>query len=56
MLPAVSYKPYAIYSREKTGNIITFAQLEEVNLLSQTLSLLSETCDDTESGNKSDDD
>ena len=26
MIPAVSYTPYAISSREQTGNIITFAQ------------------------------
>ena len=45
----VSYTSYATSSREQTGNIIMFAQFEEVNLLS-------ETCDDTESGNGSDED
>ena len=36
MHPAVSYTPYAISSRGKTGNIITFAQFEEGNSLSET--------------------
>ena len=48
MRQAVSYPPYAKYSRKKTGNIITFAQFEEGNLLS-------ETRDYTESGEKYDD-
>ena len=48
MSPAVSYTPYATYSREKTNNIITFALFEEVNLLSRN-------CDNAESGNESDD-
>ena len=48
MRPYVTYTPCATYSREKTGNIIMFAQFEEGNLLS-------ETCNDTESGEKSDD-
>ena len=47
MQPAVSYVPYAKYSRGETGNIITFAQFEEGDLLS-------EICNDTESGNKYD--
>ena len=34
MQPAVSYVPYAKYSRGETGNIITFAQFEEGDLLS----------------------
>ena len=34
MLPDVPYTPYAAYSREQSGDIITFAQFEEVNLLS----------------------
>ena len=45
----VSYTPYAIYSKEKTVNIITFSQFEEGNLLS-------ETHDYIEIGNESDDD
>ena len=49
MRPAVSYIPYTIYSKEQTGDIITFAQFKEGNLLSQTR-------DDAESGEKSDDD
>ena len=47
--PAVSYIPYATYLREQTGDVITFIQFEEGNLLS-------ETCDNTESGNEYDDD
>ena len=39
---------------EQTGDIITFTQFEEGNLLSDTQNLLSETCDDIESGNESD--
>ena len=31
--PTVSYIPYATSSHEKTGNIITFAHFEEVNLV-----------------------
>ena len=46
--PSVSYIPYATSSRGENGDIITFTQFEERNLLS-------ETCDDTESGNKYDD-
>ena len=34
MRPAVSCIPYATSSREKTGNIITFTNFEEGNLLS----------------------
>ena len=47
MRSAVSYIPYAKYSKEQTGDIIKFAQFEEVNLLS-------ETSNNTESSNKSD--
>ena len=36
VLPAVSYISYATYSRVKTGNIITFAQFESGDLLSET--------------------
>ena len=31
--PAVSYIPYATLSHEQTGNIITFAQFEKVDLV-----------------------
>ena len=51
---AVSYITYAAYSREKTGNITTFAQFEEGNLWSETQNLLAETHDNTESDNESD--
>ena len=47
MLPAVTYTPYGTSSREKTGDIITFAQFEEGKKLTKT-------CNDSESGDKSD--
>ena len=40
---AVTYTPYATSSKEQTGDVITFAQFKEGDLLS-------ETCNDTESG------
>ena len=46
---ALSYKPCAKYSKKKAVNIITFAQFEEGDSLS-------ETRDDAERGDKSDDD
>ena len=36
MRPAVTYTPYATSSKEQTGDVITFAQFEERNLLSNT--------------------
>ena len=36
MLPSVTYTPYATSSIEQTGNIITFAHFEGVNILSET--------------------
>ena len=48
MLPDVTYIPYATSSKEKTGDIITFTQFEEGNLLS-------ENREDAEIGDKSDD-
>ena len=33
---AVTYTRYATYSKEQTGNVITFAQFEEVELLTET--------------------
>ena len=45
---SVTYTPCATSSRKKTGDIITFAQFEEGDLLS-------ETCNDAEGGDKSDD-
>ena len=48
MQPAVSYIPYDISSKEKTGDIITFTQFEEGDLPS-------ESHNNMESGNKSDD-
>ena len=49
MRPAVTYTPYAKFSKEKTGDIITFAQFEDEGLLS-------ETHDNAESGDRYDDD
>ena len=45
MRPAVTYTQYATSSKEQTGDVITFAQFEEGNLLS-------ETRNDTESGDE----
>ena len=47
MRPTVMYTPYATYSKEQTGNVIMFTQFEEGNLLT-------ETRNDTESGDESD--
>ena len=44
---AVTYTSYATSSKEQTGDVITFAHFEEGNLLS-------ETRNDTESGDESD--
>ena len=48
MRPAVTYTHCATSSREQTGNIITFTQFEEWNILTKTRN-------DAESGDKSDD-
>ena len=45
----VSYTPYAKSSKEKIGDKIMFVQFEEENLLS-------ENCDNVESGDESDED
>ena len=45
--PAVTYTPYATSSKEQTGNVTTFTQFEEGNLIS-------ETRNDKESGDKPD--
>ena len=47
MRPAVTYNPYVTYLREQTGDVITFAQFEEGNILT-------ETRNDAESGDESD--
>ena len=36
MRPAVTYTPYATSSKEKTGDVITFEQFEEGNILTET--------------------
>ena len=48
MRPEVTYIPCATSSREKTGDIITFAQFEEGNILTKT-------CNDAEICDASDD-
>ena len=47
MRPAVTYTPYATSSKEQTGDVITFAQFEEGNILTKTHN-------DSESGDESD--
>ena len=47
MRPSVTYTPYTTSSKEQTGNVITFAQFEEGNILN-------ETCNDAEIGDESD--
>ena len=47
MRPTVTYTPYATSSKEQTDDVITFTLFEEGNLLS-------ETRNDTESGDESD--
>ena len=49
MRPAVTYTPCAMSLREQTGNIITFTQFEEGNILTKTRN-------DSESGDESNDD
>ena len=49
MRPDATYTPCAKSLRVKIGDIITFTQFEEGDLLSKT-------CDDAKSGDKSDDD
>ena len=47
MRTTVTYTPYATSSKEQTGDVITFAQFEEGNLIT-------ETSNDTESNDESD--
>ena len=47
MRPEVTYTPYATSSKEKTGDVITFAHFEEGDILT-------ETRNDAESGDESD--
>ena len=46
--PAVTYTPYATSSKEQTGDVITFAQFEEGNLLTETRND-AEICDESNS-------
>ena len=34
--PSVMYNPYATSLKEQTGNVITFTQFEEGNILTET--------------------
>ena len=36
MRPEVTYTPYATSSKEQTGDVITFVQFEEGNILTET--------------------
>ena len=47
MRPEVTYTPYATSLKEQTGDVITFAQFEEGDILT-------ETHNDAESGDESD--
>ena len=47
MRPEVTYTPYATFSKEQTGNVMKFAQFEERQILT-------ENCNDEESGDESD--
>ena len=47
MRPAVTYTPYATSLKEQTGDVITFTQFEEGNILT-------ETHNDAESGDETD--
>ena len=47
MRPAVTYTPYATSPKEQTGDVITFTQFEEGNILT-------ETRNNAESGDESD--
>ena len=47
MRPAVTYTPYATSSKEQTGDVITFAQFKDRDLISETRK-------NTESGDESD--
>ena len=47
MRPAVTYTSYATSAKEQTGDVITFTQFEDGNILTKT-------CHDAESGDESD--
>ena len=47
MCPSVTYTPYATFPKEQTGDVITFTQFEEGNIIT-------ETCNDEESGDECD--
>ena len=48
MRPAVTYTPYATSSKEQTVDVITLAQFEEGNLLTETRNN-AENCDKSDS-------
>ena len=47
MRPEVTYTPYATSLKEQTGDVVTFAQFDEVNILTKT-------CNDAESDDEPD--
>ena len=47
MRPSVTYTPYATSSEEQTSNIITFAQFDEGNILTETRND-AESCDESD--------
>ena len=47
MHPAVTYTPYATSLKEQTGDVITFAQFEEGNILTKTRNN-AEICDESD--------
>ena len=48
MRPVVTYTPYGTSLRERTGDVITFTQFEEGNIMTKN-------CNDAETGTKYDD-
>ena len=47
MRPEVTYTPYAASSREQTGNVITFTNFEEGEILTETRNN-AESCDESD--------
>ena len=47
MRPAMTYKPCGTYLREQTGDIITFTQCEEGNILTKTRNDVESNDDDS---------
>ena len=47
MNPEVTYTPYATYLKEQNGDVITFTQFEEGNILTETRND-AESCDESD--------